>query len=111
MKCCDFCLAMFMIILLGSSVQAEECVGWIGVDSGNESGAMIILDGKNTAQVTPVTLKGIACGKHTVEVSKPFYKGGKKVVVVTSGAVAKVSLDLRANFDPCLSIRHREMPW
>ena len=98
MKSCNLCVAFVLLVSFAGSVQAEECLGWIGVDSGSEMGAMIVLDGKETGQVTPVTLKGIPCGKHTIGISKPFYKGGKKVVVVKSGEVAKVSIDMRANF-------------
>ena len=67
--------------------EEPACKGWIGVDSGEEAGATIMIDGKKYPSLTPATIKGVPCGKHTVEIKKPLFKGGKKTIDVKAGDV------------------------
>ncbi len=95
-------LALVVATLAGLALPARAadpaCVGWIAVDSGDESGASILLDGKKVEPVTPATLKDVLCGRHTVEVVKPFFKSGKVRMNVKAGDVARVHVELKSNF-------------
>lgn len=85
------------LLPLGARAQGA-CTGWIAVESAPEEGAAIVLDGKNTGQKTPATLKDVSCGQHTVELEKKHFVGEKKIVSVTGGEVVKAQVTLAPNY-------------
>ncbi len=89
----------FFVVSFENVVFAgDKCLGWIGIDSGNVTGANIELDGRKLHKRTPHTIKDVPCGEHSVLVSKPMYKSVKIKVKVSSEDVVKVHAKLKANF-------------
>lgn len=82
----------------GTAAAEQKCVGWIAVDTGEVAGAEIQVDGKPVGLKTPDTVKGVACGQHTVTVHKDLYRAQPRKVEVASGDVAKVQFELVPNF-------------
>jgi hypothetical protein len=104
-KICGLFFGLAGCLLLPPGARAQgSCTGWIAVESTPEEGAAIIIDGKNTGRKTPATLKGISCGRHTVELKKADFVGAKKIVGVASGEVVKARVTLLPNYAP-LEIR------
>jgi hypothetical protein len=82
----------------GPAAAEQKCVGWIAVDTGEVQGAEIHVDGEPVGLRSPDTVKGVACGQHTVTVHKELYRAQPRKVQVASGDVAKVQLELVPNF-------------
>jgi len=85
--------ALIAIVLLGGCGQkdpTQPLTGAIFVSS-DTTGAAILLDGEDTHQVTPDTLKGIAIGPHVVKVHlEGFISSPESLAVqVSSGQVAE----------------------
>jgi hypothetical protein len=95
---------MFCLLPPPGARAQGACTGWIAAESAPEDGAAIVLDGKDTGQMTPATLKGVSCGQHTIELRKKHFVVDKKIVGVTSGEVVKARVTLVPNYAP-LEIR------
>jgi len=68
--------------------------GEITIDS-TPQGAQVQVDGStDPSWVTPLTLSGLAAGKHSISVSKPGYSGDTRTVAVASGGKASVTARL-----------------
>ncbi len=92
-------LGLAFCLSLPSGARAQgACTGWIAVESTPEEGAAIVLDGKDTGRKTPATLKGISCGRHTVELKKKHFVGEKETVSVAGGEVVKARVTLVPNY-------------
>jgi hypothetical protein len=68
----------------GKSFYFEEQQGSIQVDS-IPSGALVILDGKNTGKTTPTTIDGITVGNHTILCRLKGFTDESQTVVVNVG--------------------------
>jgi hypothetical protein len=98
-RICGLLLGLAGCLLVTPGARAQgACTGWIAVESSPEEGAAIVLDGKDTGRKTPATLKGISCGRHTVELKKKYFVGEKKIVGVTGGEVVKARVTLVPNY-------------
>ncbi len=82
------------LLLPPGAAAGPACEGWIAVESEGAEGGEILLDGKPTGQVTPATLKGVACGTHALEVRKALHDGSQRQVEVRAGDVVKARLRL-----------------
>jgi eukaryotic-like serine/threonine-protein kinase len=78
----------------GAAIAAVVVPGQMVVDSTPE-GAQIQIDGKTDASwVTPVTLSGVAPGKHSVTVTKSGYAPDSRTVEMTAGGKSFVQTRL-----------------
>jgi len=101
------CMPVIVVLVLFASpaVMAQrgpgkECRGWIAVESVPDDGASVILDGKDTGESTPATLKDVPCGLHTVGASKLLYSAVSKKVRVKNKQVVKARLEMKPDFAP-----------
>ncbi len=89
------CLAICACFI--APVRAESaCTGWIAVESDPTGFCALRLDGKRVAYQTPVTLKNIPCGRHSLEISKPFCSDVRKSVLVTREDITRVQLSMKS---------------
>lgn len=79
------------------NITLSPAFGAVKVSS-NVTGAIVLLDGKNTGHVTPCTLNEIASGEHTVSLQKEKYAPMQYKVTVEDGQVAIVNGNLDARF-------------
>ena len=80
-------------VLLFKKKEKPEPTGTIQVNS-TPTGAEILLDDRNTGQITNSTLSNVAVGSHTVEVAREGYRNERRNVVVEEGQTTTVSVDL-----------------
>ena len=58
------------------------------------AGARVLLDGKDTGKVTPVTLAGISAGSHGIVLNLAGYQEGRQTVSVSAGGTSTVKVTL-----------------
>jgi hypothetical protein len=73
----------------------EKCSGWIAVESVPAPGGNVVLDGVETTQKTPATLKNVTCGLHEVGIALPDYRDTPRRLRVKKNQVHKVRVKLQ----------------
>jgi hypothetical protein len=86
------CLLALSVFLCGCTMTPEEKTGVIQITS-TPSGAEAYIDSEYHG-TTPVTLRGVPAGNHTVEIRERGYNTWSSVITVTSGGSAPVSTSL-----------------
>lgn len=78
-------------------VKLKPAFGYIEVNSVPESGARVLIDGKEVG-ITPYRSEALASGEHSVEVLKVLYQPVRKIVTVKDGETAQTTMELSANY-------------
>ncbi len=86
------CLLVLSVFLCGCTTTPEEKTGVIQITS-TPSGAGAYLDSEYHG-TTPVTLKAVPAGNHTVEIRERGYNTWSSIITVTSGGTVPVSTSL-----------------
>ena len=86
------CLLALSVFLCGCTTTPEEKTGVIQITS-TPSGAEAYLDSEYHG-TTPVTVKAVPAGNHTVEIRERGYNNWSSVITVTSGGTVPVSTSL-----------------
>jgi hypothetical protein len=86
------CLLALSVFLCGCTMTPEEKTGAIQITS-IPSGAEAYIDSEYHG-TTPVTLRAVPAGNHTVEIRERGYNNWSSVITVTSGGTVRVSPSL-----------------
>ncbi len=84
---------LFLLVSLGSLAAQTPALPSVFIDT-NPLGARIQLDGRLLTEQTPVLLRGLGPGKHTVSVWKDQFAQVTQTFVVAPGTVPEVNVDL-----------------
>jgi len=76
----------------------KSLFGSISLETTPENGAAVIIDGKNTGQVTPCQFDKIATGEHTISFRKEWYEPKTIKVMVKDGGAVSEKVELKKNF-------------
>jgi hypothetical protein len=93
-----YVMLISMGLLVGGLPEAEakdKCSGWIAVESVPAQGGSVVLDGVETTQKTPATLKDVPCGLHEVGIALEDYRDFPRRLRVKKNQVHKVRVKLR----------------
>jgi len=93
-----YVMLISMGLLVGGLPEAkagEKCSGWIAVESVPALGGNVVLDGVETTQKTPATLKDVPCGLHEVGIAADDYRDFPRRLRVKKNQVHKVQIKLR----------------
>lgn len=86
------CLLVLSVFLCGCTTTPEEKTGVIQITS-TPSGAEAYLDSEYHG-TTPVTVKAVPAGNHSVEIRERGYNTWSSIITVTSGGTVPVSISL-----------------
>jgi PEGA domain-containing protein/collagen triple helix repeat protein len=90
--------AFVVLILLASGARAQDDGHSVAIDS-FPPGATVVLDGVNTNKVTPMELRGVAPGSHSITVTAPGYSTTTQtVIVLDKNPVTGAPRDTHLNF-------------
>ena len=78
-------------------VRLRPAFGYVEVTSEPESGARVLIDGKEVG-VTPYRSDPLESGEHRIEVLKAMYAPASQMVTVTDGHTLPVRMQLSANY-------------
>ena len=78
-------------------VRLRPAFGYVEVTSEPESGARVLIDGKEVG-VTPYRSDPLESGEHRIEVLKAMYAPASQMVTVTDGHTLPVGMQLSANY-------------
>lgn len=78
-------------------IQLKPAFGYIEVSSKPESGARVIIDGKEVG-VTPYRSEALTSGEHRIEVLKTLYQPVQKIITVKDGETVQAVMELAANY-------------
>jgi len=79
-------------------VVLKPAFGYINLTSTPESGATVVIDGKQQSKVTPFVSEPLASGEHTVQVVKDMFQPVAKKITVTDGQTTPANFILTPNF-------------
>jgi len=88
-------IAMGLAGGLPEAEAGEKCSGWIAVETVPAEGGNVVLDGVETSQQAPATLKNVPCGLHEVGVAHRDYRGIPRRLRVKQNQVHKVQVKLQ----------------
>jgi len=80
------------------NVILKPAFGYIDLSSSPESGATVVIDGKQQSKVTPFQSEPLASGEHTVQVVKDMFQPVAKKIMVLDGQTTPMSFTLTPNF-------------
>lgn len=80
------------------NVVLKPAFGYINITSTPESGAMVMIDGKEQPIATPCQSEPVASGEHTVQVVKEMYQPLTQKVLVADGQTTPIKIALQPNF-------------
>jgi hypothetical protein len=95
-----YVILISILCLVGGLPEAdagEKCSGWIAVESVPARGGSVVLDGVETSQKTPATLKDVPCGLHEVGIAADDYRDFPRRVRVQKNQVHKVLVKLKSH--------------
>ena len=78
-------------------VRLRPAFGYVEVTSEPESGARVLIDGKEVG-VTPYRSDPLESGEHRIEVLKAMYAPASQMITVTDGHTLPVGMQLSANY-------------
>ncbi len=79
-------------------VNLKPAYGNIDLTTTPESGASVLIDGKEQTKITPCLSENLASGEHTVQVIKDMYQPLTKKALVTDGHITALKINLTPNF-------------
>ena len=79
-------------------VNLKPAYGNITVTSTPESGATVLIDGKEQTKTTPCQSENLASGEHTVQVIKEMYQPAYQKITVSDAKVTAVNFTMQPNF-------------
>jgi len=80
------------------NVNLKPAFGNISITSSPESGATVLIDGKEQTGVTPCQSENLASGEHTVQVIKEMYQPSVQRVTINDGQIVPLGFTLQPNF-------------
>lgn len=80
------------------NISLKPAFGNLNIVTTPETGAMILIDGKEQTATTPCQTENLASGEHTVQVIKEMFQSITKKVNVNDGIITPLSFILQPNF-------------
>ncbi|MEI7675588.1 MAG: PEGA domain-containing protein [Bacteroidales bacterium] len=80
------------------NVELKPAFGFLNITTMPESGAMVMIDGKEQLNPTPYLSDPMASGEHTVQVIKEMYQPTAQKVTVSDGQTTPINIEMQPNF-------------
>ena len=80
------------------TVNLKPAFGIASITTSPESGATILVDGKEQSELTPCQTEALASGEHTVQVIKEMYQPISRKITIIDGQTMPLNFVLQPNF-------------